>query len=149
MHPGAISGIAFLLLGLGVPRLVDAIEFAYKLDIPRDYGVLPWLILMGVGAILFAHLAWFRRDLRAPISLLTAPKERDGFIWSCLVFVALTVLPPAYWDDVVTALGAASTETFYKAFSGLLFIAGSAALLLFSAFRYAARRIPSQSAPTL
>ena len=142
MHPGAISGIGLLLLGLGVPRLVDAVEFAYRLDIPRDYGVLPWLILMGVGAILFAHLTWFRRDLRAPLSLLTAPDERDGFIWACLVFAAVTVLPPTLWAEVVTRLGAASTETFYKAFSGLLLIAGSAALLLFSAFRYAAQRAP-------
>lgn len=149
MHPGAISGIALLLLGLGVPRLVDAVEIAYGLDVPHDYGALPWLILEGIGAILFAHLAWFRRDAGRPITRLTAPDERDGFIWACLVFVAVTVLPPAYWTEVVTALGAVSTETFYKAFSGLLFIAGSAALLLFSAFRYAAKRAPSQSARTL
>ncbi len=142
MHPGAISGIALLLLGLGLPRLVDAIGFAYGLDVAPDYGALPWLILEGIGAILFAHLAWFRRDRTRPLSLLTAPKERDGFIWACLVFVAVTALPPAIWAEVVTALGAASTETFYKAFSGLLLIAGAAALLLFSAFRYAAQRVP-------
>ncbi len=136
MHPGAISGIGMLLLGLGVPRLVDAIEVAYRLDIPRDYGVLPWLILMGIGAVLFAHLAWFRRDLRAPVSFLTAPKERDGFIWATLVFVAVLVLPPSYWFEVVGQLQAASIETFYKALSGLLFIAAAAASLLFAAFRY-------------
>ena len=142
MHPGAISGIGLLLLGLGVPRLVDAIEIAYRLDIPRDYGVLPWLILMGIGGALFAYLTWFRRDLRRPLSLLTAPDERDGFIWASLVFVAVTVLPPSLWAEVVTRLGEASTETFYKAFSGLLLIAGAAAFLLFSAFRYAAKPGP-------
>ncbi len=142
MHPGAISGIALLLLGLGVPRLVYAIEVAYGLDIPRDYGVLPWLILMGVGAVMFAHLAWFRRDRTRPITLLTAPKERDGFMAASLVFVALLVLPPTIWADVARRVHAASVENFYEALSGLLFISGAAALILFSAFRYAAK--PSQ-----
>ncbi len=142
MHPGAISGIGLLLLGLGVPRLVDEVEITYGLDIPRDFGVLPWLILMGIGGALFAYLAWFRRDLRRPLSPLTAPKERDGFIWASLAFVALIVLPPTYWFDVVARLQAASVETFYQAFSGLLLIAGAAAFLLFAAFRYSARRTP-------
>ena len=48
MHPGAISGIALLLLGLGLPRLVDAIGFAYGLAVAPDYGALPWLMLEGI-----------------------------------------------------------------------------------------------------
>jgi hypothetical protein len=138
MHPGAISGIGLLLLGLGLPRLVDAIEIAYGLDVPHDYGALPWLILEGIGAILFAHLAWFRRDVVRPITRLTAPKERDGFIWASLTFAAVLVLPPTIWAEVVTRLGAVSVETFYQAFSGLLFISAAAACLLFAAFRYSA-----------
>ena len=140
MNPGALSGIALLLLGLGVPRLVDAIEIAYGLDIPHDYGALPWLILEGIGAILFAHLAWFRRDAGRPITRLTAPDERDGFIWASLTFAAMLVLPPTYWYEVVARLEATSVEIFYQALSGLLFIAAAAALLLFAAFRYSARR---------
>ena len=41
---------------------------------------------------------------------------------------------------LVARLEAASVETFYQGFSGLLFIAAAVALLLFAAFRYAARR---------
>ena len=129
-------------MGLGLPRLVDAIEIAYGLDVPHDYGALPWLILEGIGAILFAHLAWFRRDVGRPITRLTAPDERDGFIWSCLLFVAILVLPPTIWPQVVAALEAKSVELFYQALSGLLFVSAAAAYLLFSAFRYAAKRGP-------
>jgi hypothetical protein len=47
-------GIAFVMAGLVVPRIIDAIETAYSLDIKRDVGVLPWLILTiaGVGLLL-------------------------------------------------------------------------------------------------
>ena len=42
-------------MGLGVPQLVDAIEIAYQLDIPRDFGVLPWLVLdvLGLGLLVY------------------------------------------------------------------------------------------------
>jgi hypothetical protein len=39
-----------IVLGLAVPRAIDWYENRHALDIPRDFGVLPWLVLTVVGA---------------------------------------------------------------------------------------------------
>ena len=46
--------MAFVIVGLIVPQIIDAIETANSLDIKRDFGVLPWLILtiIGVGLLI-------------------------------------------------------------------------------------------------
>jgi hypothetical protein len=43
-------GMALVIVGLIVPQVIDAIETAYYLDIKRDIGVLPWLIMAIAGA---------------------------------------------------------------------------------------------------
>ncbi len=46
--------IAILFIGLGiiVPRIINAYEEANRLDISRNVGSLPWLILLVVGAVM-------------------------------------------------------------------------------------------------
>ena len=49
-----ITGVVMVALGIAVPRVIDWYESAHALDIPRDIGVLPWLILGVIGAVLVA-----------------------------------------------------------------------------------------------
>lgn len=46
------TGLAFIVIGLVVPRVIDWYETVNRLDIRRDIGVLPWMILATVGAVL-------------------------------------------------------------------------------------------------
>ncbi|AWL10702.1 hypothetical protein HMF8227_00194 [Saliniradius amylolyticus] len=50
-------GVALVITGLVVPEIIDAVETAYRLDIKRDFGVLPWLIMTIVGAIILLRSA--------------------------------------------------------------------------------------------
>jgi|GEM_PF-2728607 len=50
MEKSTKIAIAFVTVGLTVPEIIDAIETANHLDIKRDFGVLPWLIMTIVGA---------------------------------------------------------------------------------------------------
>ena len=54
MHRSTKLGLAFVIVGLIVPEIIDAIETANSLDIKRDFGVLPWLLLtiIGVGLLI-------------------------------------------------------------------------------------------------
>lgn len=51
MRRQQLFATALVLIGLGVPRVVDAVEIAYGLDIKRDVGVLPWLLAAVVVAL--------------------------------------------------------------------------------------------------
>ena len=56
------TGLALIAVGVTVPRLIDWYETVNRLDIKRDVGVLPWVIL---GAVGFAVVvASFRRGRR-------------------------------------------------------------------------------------
>jgi len=59
MRNRRLIGLALILIGIAVPRAIDAYETAHSLDIPRDIGVLPWLIMTIVGIWLF--LGSFRK----------------------------------------------------------------------------------------
>lgn len=49
-----LTGMIMVVIGIAVPRAIDWYENAHALDIPRDIGVLPWLVMGGVGAVLVA-----------------------------------------------------------------------------------------------
>ena len=87
MNPGIFLGSGLVLIGLGVPQMVDAIEIAYGLDIPRDFGVLPWLFLVviGAGTIIFHLLPKQRHKVRK----LGRAERRPALIWPALAVVAL------------------------------------------------------------
>ena len=44
-------GFALVITGLVVPQIIDAVEVAYSLDIKRELGVLPWLIMTVAGLV--------------------------------------------------------------------------------------------------
>ena len=50
MEKSTKIAIVLVTVGLTVPQIIDAIETANHLDINRDFGVLPWLIITIVGA---------------------------------------------------------------------------------------------------
>ena len=47
-----VTGVFMVVLGLAVPRAIDWYENRYALDIPRDIGVLPWLVMTAAGAVI-------------------------------------------------------------------------------------------------
>lgn len=51
-----VIGLALVLIGLVVPWAIDAYENANRLDISRDIGSLPWLILLilGLGILIYS-----------------------------------------------------------------------------------------------
>ena len=139
MHPGALSGIGLLLLGLGVPRLVDAIEIAYRLDIPRDFGVLPWLVLdvLGLGLLVyFLTPRWRAQGGRK----LSRQGRRAALIWAALVAVAILEIPPIIWADVTATLQSAPVHVFYKALIGQWLVAASFGALTFAGVWYQASK---------
>ena len=44
-----LTGYVLILTGITVPQAIGAYETANALDIPRDFGVLPWLIMAVTG----------------------------------------------------------------------------------------------------
>ena len=55
MQKSTKLGSVFVIVGLVIPQLIDLIETANSLNIKRDFGVLPWLILSIIGAGLLIH----------------------------------------------------------------------------------------------
>jgi len=45
-------GAVLIAVGLATPQIIDRYEAANHLDIARDIGVLPWMIMTGVGAVI-------------------------------------------------------------------------------------------------
>jgi hypothetical protein len=133
MNPFVLLGAGLVLMGLGVPQLVDAIEMAYGLDIPRDFGVLPWLALViaGTGLIIFYLLPKRRKQARTK---LDRTERRATLIWSALAVVAFLEIPPFIWADVTAVLKAANIVVFYKALTGLWLISLAVGALVFAGF---------------
>jgi len=50
-----VIALILIVVGLVVPVVIDKYETANHLDISRDIGVLPWLILTGLGVFLFLY----------------------------------------------------------------------------------------------
>ena len=50
-----IVAVIFIVVGFVVPRIIDAYEVANSLDISRNVGSLPWLILLIIGVILLIY----------------------------------------------------------------------------------------------
>lgn len=57
-----ITGFCFIITGLVVPWGIDCYETANSLDISRDIGSLPWIILMAAGVILIVLALTGKRD---------------------------------------------------------------------------------------
>jgi hypothetical protein len=49
-----LTGIILVVLGIAVPRAIDWYETVHTLDVPRDIGVLPWVVLGIAGAVMVA-----------------------------------------------------------------------------------------------
>lgn len=66
MHRSTKLGLAFVFIGLVVPQVIDAIETANSLNIKRELGVLPWLILTvaGVGLLVRSLVRKIRDQVR-------------------------------------------------------------------------------------
>ena len=47
-----LTGIVLVAIGFAVPALIDWYETVNYLDIKRDIGVLPWVIVGAVGFVL-------------------------------------------------------------------------------------------------
>jgi hypothetical protein len=60
MNKVRLAGILMVVVGVAMPRAIDWYETRHALDIPRDIGVLPWLVVGVVGAVLVA-LSFKRR----------------------------------------------------------------------------------------
>jgi len=58
MQTTRLIGLALIVVGFAVPSAIDAYESANYLDIPRDVGVLPWVMMAVAGIIMI--LASFR-----------------------------------------------------------------------------------------
>lgn len=119
--------IALILIGLGMPRLIDGVEVAYGLDIRRDVGVLPWYVLVGIGAILAVRSWRLRRSSGAD------DRQRAG-LGRVVVFALLTVLALLVGGSVVSpgllsAIAASGTPNMRSAFLGLVLVAVGAGLL--------------------
>lgn len=54
MQKKRLLATAIIAIGLIVPIVIDRYETANHLDISRDVGALPWLILTVIGVVLFA-----------------------------------------------------------------------------------------------
>ncbi|MFP3943218.1 MAG: hypothetical protein ACLFWF_04960 [Alphaproteobacteria bacterium] len=59
MRNKRLIGLALIVIGIAAPQAIDAYETAHRLDIPRDIGVLPWLVMTIAGIWVFA--ASFRK----------------------------------------------------------------------------------------
>ena len=124
--------IGLVLVGLGVPRLVDAVEIAYRLDIRRDVGVLPWYIVTALGVAL---LVWHSFRSRRP--------ESDRRIWFPAVLWSLAV---GFTTVLVASVGvlllgrnlveqilASGEATMWLAIRGLVLFAMGVGVLIYSA----------------
>ncbi len=56
MRRSRLRWLALLLiaLALSVPPAVDWVDTAHRLDVKRDFGVLPWYVCGAVGLVLLA-----------------------------------------------------------------------------------------------
>ncbi len=50
-----IIAITLMIIGVVVPRIIDAYEVANSLDISRNVGSLPWLILLIIGVVMLIY----------------------------------------------------------------------------------------------
>lgn len=47
-----LIGIIMVVLGIVMPRVIDWYETVHALDIPRDIGVLPWVVMSVIGVVI-------------------------------------------------------------------------------------------------
>lgn len=55
MRRSRLIGLLLIVTGIAVPQAIDAYETANHLDIPRDIGVLPWLVMTVAGIAIFLN----------------------------------------------------------------------------------------------
>ena len=122
-------GLGLVLIGLGVPRLVDAIEIAYGLDIKRDVGVLPWYIVTALGLLImlaqwrsWREVGWPKR--RALCTLATCLVIVGGVIGAVLVL----------GSGLVEQVRASGPATVRLAIRGLVLFAGGVGVVIASAW---------------
>ena len=127
-----LFAIGLVLIGLGVPRLVDAVEIAYRLDIRRDVGVLPWYVVTASGVALFL---WHSLRPRRP-EARRRPSTRTvlralGFGLAAVLgaFFACVLLGRGLIEQIL----ASGEATMWVAIRGLVLFAAGAGLLVGSA----------------
>lgn len=51
-----------IVTGLIVPEIIDAVETAKQLDIKRDIGVLPWMVMtiIGIGVLIGSLIRYIK-----------------------------------------------------------------------------------------
>lgn len=132
MRPKQLFAVGLILIGLGVPRLVDAVEIAYDLDIRRDVGVLPWYIVTALGAALFLwhSLRSRRSEVDRPTGSRPALRAVASGLTAVLVaFVGVLLLGRDLVDQVL-ATGEATT---WLAIRGLVLFGGGVGVVISSA----------------
>lgn len=124
--PGLALGL--VLTGLGVPRVVDAIEVAYGLDIKRDVGVLPWHLLTLVGLSLLARAVVGRDRTLGGLALR---------VWLAASVLALIVFAFAAFlaGDLVAQLRSSGSATLLLAVRGLALVAAGVGAIVASGRR--------------
>lgn len=132
MSSKQLLAIGLILVGLGVPGLVDAVETAYHLDIPRDLGVLPWYIVIALGVVLFV---W--QGLRSDRSAAAPRSTLRGVLWALACGLAVVVVAFVgvllLGRNVVEQILASGDTNVRLAVRGLVLVAGGVGVLVSSA----------------
>ena len=129
-----LFAVGLILIGLGVPRWVDAVEIAYTLDIRRDVGVLPWYLVTALGAVLFLwHSIRSRRPAarRRPAFGALFRALAHGLAAVLVAFAGILLLG----RDLVDQLLASGTQPTWLAIRGLVLFAAGVGVVIASAAR--------------
>lgn len=127
--PSPRVALGLVLVGLGVPRLVDAIEIAYGLDIKRDVGVLPWLVLTIVGLALLVR-AMVKRDPTP--GGLGLPLWLTATVLVFVLFGGAMLLVGGLLDQ----LRSGGSATLFLALRGLVLLSAGCGALVVSVWRF-------------
>ena len=131
MRRKQLLAVGLILIGLGVPRLVDAFEIAYGLDIKRDVGVLPWYFVtaLGVALLLWHSLRSRRPEVDRQMRFRTVLRALAFGLTTVLVaFVGVLLLG----RDPVDQILASGEATTWLAIRGLVLFAGGVGVLVAS-----------------
>ena len=72
-------GIWLVIVGLTAPHIIDAIETVRHLDINRDFGVLPWLIMTIVGVVFVLRSVSNHLRHKSPRTEISTSREDDPY----------------------------------------------------------------------
>ena len=134
LRPHRLFALGLVLVGLGVPPMVDAVETAYGLDIRRDVGVLPWYLVTALGTGLFL---WHTLRARGPggrrEGAETSARRAFGWVLAALATASVGVL--LLGRELGSELVASGWPTVRQAVRGLALFAVDVGLTFASARR--------------